>query len=54
MDQPKIERVLRLMQLLSGARRYMIEKLAERDDYGGRWEVVVGYGGVWVDGGAEF
>ena len=32
MDQPKIERVLRLMQLLSGSRRYTIEELAKRLD----------------------
>ena len=30
MDQPKIERVLRLMRLMSGARHYTIEELAER------------------------
>ena len=30
MDQPKIERVLRLMQLMSGMRHYTIEELAER------------------------
>ena len=36
MDQPKIERVLRLMQLLSGARRYTIEELAERLDMSAR------------------
>ena len=30
MDQPKIERVLRLMQLMSGLRHYTIEELAER------------------------
>ena len=29
MDQPKIERVLRLMQLMSGTRYYTIEELAE-------------------------
>ena len=36
MDQPKIERVLRLMQLLSGSRRYTIEELAERLDMSAR------------------
>ena len=30
MDQPKIERVLRLMRLMSGTRLYTIEELAER------------------------
>ena len=30
MDQPKIERVLRLMQLMSGKRHYTIDELAER------------------------
>lgn len=30
MDQPKIERVLRLMQLMSGTRYYTIDELAER------------------------
>ena len=30
MDQPKIERMLRLMQLMSGLRHYTIEELAER------------------------
>lgn len=30
MDQPKIERVLRLMQLMSGMRHYTIDELAER------------------------
>ena len=29
MDQPKIERVLRLMQLMSGTRYYTIDELAE-------------------------
>lgn len=30
MDQPKIERVLRLMKMMTGANRYSVEKLAER------------------------
>lgn len=36
MDQPKIERVLRLMQLMSGTRYYTIEELAERLDTSSR------------------
>lgn len=30
MDQPKIERVLRLMKMMTGANRYSVEELAER------------------------
>jgi predicted DNA-binding transcriptional regulator YafY len=30
MDQPKIERVLRLMKMMTGANRYTVEELAER------------------------
>lgn len=36
MDQPKIERVLRLMRLMSGVRHYTIEELAEALDTSSR------------------
>ena len=32
MDQPKIERLLRLMKMMTGANRYTVEELAERLD----------------------
>lgn len=32
MEQPKIERVLRLMKMMTGSNRYTVEKLAERLD----------------------
>lgn len=32
MDQPKIERVLRLMKMMTGSNRYTVEELAERLD----------------------